>query len=291
MSDPLPDPHDSFTKAIVQGPDVHKNPDATDVQTIVPLAGLTNQEFQDLAASILVVIPHRSNEGIWAGIATHFGMWGRIGLRIATVKDPHGGFIEVTRGGIVQLFLETAWRTPELKYLVMIDNDESMGWDAPLKLAQHGLPVVSGVVCGYNPERGIFACFTAKDKNGLARFPSMRETKMLPAEGVIEVEQTGTGLICIRRDVLETIIENDEEPFMIPESIRRDAVHKGNLSKSEDICFSERVKKYGFKSYVDLSIHALHYKSIPIGWPEECVDGNMKAIDWKPSVFDYKGVD
>lgn len=269
---------------------MHEDPDATDVQTIVPLAGLSDEEFAALAASVLVVIPHRSNEGIGAGICTHFGMWGRIGLRIATIKDPHGGFIECTRGGIVQLFLETAWKTPELRYLVMIDNDQTIQWDAPLRLAQHGKPIVSGVVCGYNPERGIFACFTAKDENGIARFPSYRDTKFLPAEGLIEVEQAGTGLVCIRRDVLETIRENDEEPFMIPEDVRRESIRMGNLKKSEDIVFSERAAKYGFGRYVDLGIHATHHKMIPIGWPADCIDENIKAIDWKPSAFDYKGV-
>ena len=50
------------------------------------------------------------------------------------------------------------------------------------------------------------------------------------------------------------------------------------------------IKKYGFKRYVDLSIHATHHKLIPIGWPMECIDENIKAVEWKPSSFDYKGV-
>lgn len=277
-------------EATLQGTDVDKDEDAKDVETLVPLAGLTNQQFQDLAESVLVVIAHRSNEGINAGICTHFGMWGRLGLRVATVKDPHGGFIECTRGGMVQLFLEAAWKLPQLKFIVMIDNDEAIAWDAPLRLAQHDLPIVSGVVCGYSPERGIFACFTAKDENGIPRFPSYRDTKFIPAEGLIEAEQVGTGLICIRRDVLETMREMDEEPFFIPEEIRKESVKVGNLKKSEDIIFCERAAKYGFKRYVDFSIHATHYKTIPIGWPNECIDDTAKAIDWKPSPFDYKGV-
>jgi len=280
----------NYISATVQGPDSHESEDATDVQTVMPLAGLTDEQFAELAASILVVIPHRSNEGIGAGICTHFGMWGRIGLRVATVKDPHGGFIECTRGGIVQLFLETAWKNPDIKYLVMIDNDQSIQWDAPLRLAQHEKPVVSGVVCGYNAERGIFACFTAKDENGIARFPSYRDTKFLPAEGLIEVEQAGTGLVCVRRDVLEVIRENGEQPFMIPEDVRVEGIRAGQLRKSEDICFCERVCKYGFGRYVDLSIHATHFKTVPIGWPADCIDDTISAIDWKPSAFDYKGV-
>ena len=150
--------------------------------------------------------------------------------------------------------------------------------------------ICSGVVCGYNAERGIFACFTAKDENGIPRFPSFRDTKLLPAEGLIEAEQVGTGLICIRRDVLETLRENDEEPFMIEEDIRKESIRTGNLRKSEDIVFSERAAKYGFGRYVDLSIHATHYKYVPIGWPADCIDDSIRAIDWKPSAFDYKGV-
>ena len=274
----------------VSGSAVHEDEDAENVQTVVPLPGLTNEEFAALCASVLVVIAYRSGQGISPGICSHFGMWGRIGLNWATIQDPFGGFIEVTRGGMVQFFLEIAHKNPSLRYLVMIDNDESIPWDAPLRLAQHQLPIVSGVVCGYNPERGIFACFTAKDENGVARFPSFRDTKTLPSEGVIEAEQVGTGLVCIRRDVLETIRDNGEEPFFIPEEFRIESVRFGQLRKSEDICFCERAAKYGFKRHVDLSIHATHHKNIPIGWPAKSIDESMRAIDWKPSPFDYKGV-
>jgi len=280
----------SYIGAKISGPDVHEDEEATSVQTIMPVAGMSDEQFAELCASIMVVIPHRSDEGIWPGIAQHFGMWGRVCMRMAFIKDPFGGFIECTRGGIVQTFLEYAWKHPELKYLVMIDNDQTIQWDAPIKLAQHGKPITSGVVCGYSPERGIFACFTAKDENGVPRFPSWRDTKSLPAEGLIEVEQVGTGLICIRRDVLETLKENDEQPFFVPEKDRIESVKSGNLKKSEDICFCERAARYGFKRYVDLTVHATHHKNIPIGWPGDSIDPTIEAIDWKPSQFDYKGV-
>lgn len=274
----------------VSGPNVHEDPDAENVQTVVPLPGLTAEQFAELAASVMVIIAYRSGQGISPGICAHFGMWGRIGLNWATIQDPFGGFIEVTRGGMVQFFLELAYKNPSLRYIVMVDNDESIPWDSPLRLAQHGLPVVSGVVCGYSPERGIFACFTMEDENGVARFPSFRDTKTLPAQGVKEAVQVGTGLLCIRRDVLETIRDNGEEPFFIPEEFRLESVRMGQLRKSEDICFSERCAKYGFKRYVDFSIHATHHKNIPIGWPTKSIDESVDAIDWKPSPFDYKGV-
>lgn len=281
----------NYTSAKIQGPDPKQMLDeAEEVKQTAPLPGLTDKEFAALADSILVVIPYRAGEGIASGICTHFGMWGRIGLRVATIKDPHGGFIEMTRGGIVRLFQDVVEKNPTIKYLVMIDNDESIVWDAPLRLAQHGKPIVSGVVCGYSPERGIFACFTAKDENGVCRFPSWRETKMLPADGLIEVEQVGTGLLCVRRDVFETIQNSGEEPFFIPEDVRIESVRIGNLKKSEDICFAERAARHGFKRYVDLSVHAGHSKTLEIAWPHDCIDPDLDAIEWKPSTFDYRGV-
>jgi hypothetical protein len=260
--------------------------EARDISTIGPLPGLSDEEFMELCKSVVVVIPHRHREGINVGICMHFGMWGRIQLAWANYRDDHGGWIETQRNGMAKWFLQFAFKNPEIKYCVMIDNDQSISWDAPLQLARHGLPIVSGVVCGYTHERGIFACFTAKDENGVTRFPSFRDTKFLPAEGVKEVEQVGTGLICIRRDVLETIAENDEEPFTIPEEFKRGGVVK----KAEDIIFCERAKRYGFTTHVDFAVHAMHYKTIPINWPAECVDESVDAIQWSPSVFDYKGV-
>ncbi len=280
----------SYTTAKIQGPEPLKAvKDPQEVKQAAPLPGLTDQEFQDLAQSILVVIPYRSDEGINIGICTHFGMRGRIGLRVATIRDPHGGFIECTRGGMVKCFQEVVHANPNVKFMVMIDNDQQITWDAPLLLAQHGLAIVSGVVCGYSHERGIFACFTAKDENGVSRFPSWKETKKLPAEGLIEVEQCGTGLLCVRRDVFETIDASGEQPFFIPEDIRIESVRTGNLKKSEDICFAERAEKNGFKRHVDLSVHAGHQKSIGISWPQDCIDPDLDAIDWKPSTFDYRG--
>lgn len=282
----------SYTGIRISEPNPAQNEDATQIQSVVPLAGLTHEQFQELAKSVLVLIPYRKHQGIHPGICMHFGMWASCGLRWGTVEDPHGGFIEVQRGSIVAMFREYAYKNPEIRYLVMIDNDQGIMWDAPLRLAQHGLPVVTGVVCGYSPERGIFACFTVKDQHGIARFPSWRDTKFLPSEGVIEIEQCGGGLLCIRRDVIDMIDESEgaHAAFYIEEEARKASSAEGNLKMSEDLAFCRRVKKLGFKRYVDLSVHASHYKTISIGWPFDCIDENIKAVEWKPSPFDYKGV-
>ncbi len=213
--------------------------------TIGPLENMDDEAFKALVRSIMVVIPYRANEGIHPGLCTHFGMWGRIGLRVATVKDTFGGFIEITRGNMVDLFLQHARDNRELKYVVFIDNDEHIEWDAPLRLVSHGLPVVSGIVCSYHPTRGIFACFTAKDENGTPRFPSWQETKLMPNTGLIEAEQVGMGLVAVRRDVIEKVMDEHRAPFMIPEEMRMEAIRTGILPLGEDLVFCDRVRAAG----------------------------------------------
>ena len=75
---------------------------------------------------------------------------------------------------------------------------------------------------------------------------------------------------------------------VIPEDIRKQSVNEGNLRKSEDICFCERAEKYGFDRFVDLSVHAAHFKTISISGPKDSVDPDIDAIDWKPSKFDHR---
>lgn len=264
--------------------DPQADTDAQEIQMATPIEGLSDEEFMELADSTLVVVPHRGSINV--GISRHFGMWAKIGLRWADIKDEHGGFIQTQRNAMAKWFLEFAHKNPQVKYCVMIDSDQTIQWDAPLRLSRHGKPIVSGIVCGYNKERGIFACFTAKDENGVARFPSFRDTRVLPASGLRQVEQVGTGLVCIRRDVLETIMDSEQEPFTIPEEYTRGGV----IRKSEDVVFCERARRHGFKCYVDFSVHAGHYKTLMLAWPQEALDEQADAIQWQPSVFDYKGV-
>lgn len=260
------------------------NPEAqADSNSVVlgsPIDGMSEEEFAALARKILVVVPHRSSEGIHEGICIHWGLWARWGLRVAEVIDPHGGFIEIVRAGIVRVFLDHRKLNPEIEYLIMIDNDERIEWDAPWRLARHGVPVCTGVVCGFTEKKGIFACFTVKSKDGGAYFPTLKHTGIMPREGLVEVHQTGTGLLCVRHDVFETMLACGDVPFYIPEEIRRNAATSGDLHKSEDITFSDMCEKYGFKRYADLSVHAVHYKRIGIDWPDEKRLDSLPASEW-----------
>lgn len=267
-------------KVCIQTDNPQEHPGADEIVVGSPLPGMTEDEFAALARKILVVVPHRSSEGIHEGICIHWGLWARYGLRVAEVKDPHGGFIEVVRAGIVRTFLDYRRVKPEIEYLVMIDNDQRIEWDAPWRLARHGVPVSTGVVCGYTEEKGIFACFTVKNPSGAAYFPTLKHTGIMPAEGLIEVHQCGTGLLCIHHSVLDQFIACGEIPFYIPEEIRKQAATTGDLRKSEDICFADLCEQYGFKRYADLSVQAVHYKNIGISWPHDKLDHALAPSDW-----------
>lgn len=254
------------------------------------IPGYSIEQQLALGREIMVVIPHRQNEGISPSFFTAKGWWDMSGMKVGLLKDPNGGFLEITRCGMVKWFLDTCKTNPELKYLVMIDNDEGVHWHAPMLLARHDLPIVSGVVCGFSPERGMFACFTMPDSKGQPRFPSHRDTKTLPRTGLKEAHQVGTGLLCVRKDVLQTMWDSGVYPFLLPEESRRASAECGNVLKTEDIIFAEHARKFGYKSYVDFSVEAVHYKTIPLSWPRDSFT-DSDAIEWRVSDSDYAGVD
>lgn len=259
------------------------------VPTPLGSLGMTFEEVKALSRQILLAVPHRSQEGISPGICINYGLWGPMGVKIFHVGDPNGGYIEVLRAGICRSFLDSCERFPELKYLVMIDNDESVDADCLIRLARHDLPIVSGIVCSASETKGIFACITVKTKTGAAYFPTLNSTKVMPAEGLVEVHQAGTGLLCIRKDVLETFKSMNEIPFYIPESTRRDGAATGDLSRSEDISFSDVCEKLGIKRYADLSVHAKHRKPLTLSWPLENIDATLRAEDWDVKPHDSEG--
>jgi hypothetical protein len=251
-------------------------------ECVIPegLPGLSIEETREIGKQITVAIPYRSSEGIAAGICTHFPIWAGFGIQIAEIRDPHGGFIEIVRAGIVRVFLDQRRINPERKFLVMIDNDEAVEWDAPLRLARHNLPVVTGVVCSMSDEKGIFACFTVKQKNGEAYFPTTKKTGVMPAQGLVEVHQTGTGLLCVRYDVFEKILDSGAIPFYIPEELRKQSALTGDLHRSEDITFADACDWLGIKRYADLSVQAKHQKLVSIMWPKDLLDPNLSGDDW-----------
>ena len=249
---------------------------------------MTEEEFQELVDQTLIMVPHRISEGINPGLADVKAIWARFGAVTAQVEDSFGGFIEIVRSGMVRTFMEYCRNHPKIDKMVMIDADENVPWDAPYRLAAWDLPVVSGVVSNYSENRGVFACFTMKDEHGVARFPSYNFTKKMPGKGLVKAHSVGCGLICIKKVVFEKMYDNKMIPFYIPEETRRAAADTGLLTWGEDIAFCRQCEELGFDRYVDLSIHAVHYKTMPITWPRAALDYEMDPQKWKVSPKDYR---
>lgn len=264
-------------------------PGSTETVTDImqPIMGMSPEEFMKLTRSVLIVIPHRAGEGICGDLAQTIGFWAVNGTPVATVADPFGGFIELTRAGIVKTFMQYCSDHPEVDKLVMIDSDERVEWDAPYRLAMWDLPVVSGVVCTANQLRGVFACFTVKDKYGQARFPSYNFSKTIPSRGLLEAHSVGTGLICVKKSVFQAIYDSGKTPFIIPEAIREQSIESGILKWGEDISFCRQAEDLGFKRYVDLSVHATHFKTLAVDWPKHAIDSNIDVRDWRVDDRDY----
>jgi hypothetical protein len=251
----------------------------------LPIPG--TKQFDDLIRSILVIIP---NGGVVCSeMINTIWHWGSIGLSVAGVLDEQKGFVEITRGKCEREFLKWSDANPDCKYLVFVDSDEHVPVDSPLKLALWGLPIVSGVICGYSGERGVFACFEDYDTNGVPRFPTYTMTKTLPSRGLKRVHIAGTGLMCIRRDVFETILDKGGLPFMIPSELRNDSYRQGAILQGEDASFCAKAAALGFGTYVDFAVRGAHYKPLRIGWPESGLDDDLHPDDWHPTAMDYKG--
>ena len=302
----------SYTVKYVNHQDVNDE-DAEYTVKVEPFPNMTEEEFQQLCASVLVLIPYRFPEGPSAELFHCNGIWGRLNTPVSSIRDPHGGFIEVLRGGMLRAFKDYADKRPHIKYVVMIDSDEAPEWDAPYRLAywdfmreraafppgtpqetiddisRNGAPVMSGVVCAYNAHRGIYACFTSWEPDGKVAFPSFTGTKVLPAYGLQQAYQVGTGLICIRKDVVDSFdcwdkdyrdVPDENVPFLMPHELRKKGVLTGDLFKGEDIIFSEQADARGFRRYVDLSVHATHFKTLPLSWPRDSILPDLTVSDW-----------
>jgi hypothetical protein len=252
-----------------------------------PILGMPESEFAALAASVMIAVPHRPSEGVHPGIAMAAGLWARCSTPISYVEDQFAGNIAELRMGIVRAFLEYARFNPQVQYLVMIDSDESVQWDAPYRLAAWGEDIVTGVVCSYNRSRGIFACITLKDRYGIPRFPSLNFTRKMPSRGLIEIAGCGAGLLCIKKSVLEKFAESGEIPFYIPEESRKACWETGTLKIGEDIAFTKAAERLGFKLYADLSVRAQHFKTVCVEWPEHALDHEMNPQEWQVDARDY----
>jgi hypothetical protein len=109
----------------------------------------------------------------------------------------------------------------------------------------------------------------------------------MPAKGLVRCRRVGTGLVCIRADVLERFDEAGEIPFFLPESIRMASVKEMQIKTGEDMYFCEQAERLGFDIWADLSVRAKHYKKVAISWPDGATDSSLSVEDWSVSAKDW----
>jgi len=250
------------------------------------ILGMPQSEFAALARSCQIVIPHRASQGLRGEMAACFPQWALWETHVVPLEDQHGGFVELTRAGICREFIASCQDRPELDKLIMCDGDQTLSWDAPYRLAMWDLPIVSGVVCNYHSRRGVWACFTVKDQYGVPRFPSSKYSK-LPTRGLLKAHSFGAGLICIKKSTIEAMHAAGMAPFEIPEATRKHALVTGVLKTSEDTSFCHQCESLGIDRYVDLSVQAVHWKTVPLSWPMGSYDQDAKAEDFKIDIREY----
>ena len=273
--------------ALVIGPRADENKSGSERMKIEPILGMSPDEFAALAESVFIMVPHRADDGVTANIMLNTGFWARFGTSITAIRDDFGGFIEMTRANMVKMFRQVREDNPKIKYLVMIDNDEEVNWDAPYQLAAWDLPIVSGIICSHAPTRGIFANVFIKDEFGVARMPSFNRTGKIPGKGLKECHSVGTGLLCIRFDVFEKIIEAGDMPFVMTLEDRQSCFDTGVLKVGEDTTFCAQARKQGFKCFVDFAVRGKHFKTLAVEWPHSHIDDSIDVRTWQVDPGDY----
>lgn len=174
---------------------------------------MMNQELVESGfdpSTILVQILHRATDPINETLQESLYSWVATGFAVQPLKDRFGGWIDTARNWQANLFLKAG----SFKYQLIIDADVGAPVNTPLLLARHDKPVVSAVVPCYTKERGLFVNIAMKGRDGKARFPSLKHTKTMPARGLVEVHNAGTGCLLVRRDVLKTLwdkYENEQQ--------------------------------------------------------------------------------
>jgi hypothetical protein len=151
-----------------------------------------------------------------------------------------------------------AWRfltQTKAEYLFFIDSDivfEPVHFD---RIVAHGLPVVGGIY--FKKSHKLEPCIEGK----------IGEED--PKTHLLEVKSTGTGFLCIRRDVFEKVremmLKEDPDNFCYegdpdPET-RWDFFPFGARKRSyrsEDWYFCDLARRAGFKVYVDCSVQLGH---------------------------------
>jgi hypothetical protein len=159
----------------------------------------------------------------------------------------HPSFHPITqnRNKIVQDFLSK----PQYDYLFMIDDDNVPPADF-LHLADYDEDIVGSLYVGYNKGMIIPFCLD-RAKTGLFEVADLKKKR-----GFAKCDAVGTGVICIRRNVLE----DERLKFPFRNEYDKDGIKKLGL----DINFCKRAGELGYKVFCDLDMVSAHWKEMDL---------------------------
>lgn len=169
---------------------------------------------------------------------------------------PTGRPIPDNRHKIVKQFLEGDW-----DYLVMLDDDNPC-YKNIFELLDLNLPVVGGVYPGKNETGIILFAFETALKDGKVTFKQLPLDKR---EGLQRVGAVATGLMVIRRDVLEKIAKKGWKPF--EEKFDEDGV----LEYGDDIGFCMKCQELKIPVYAHFNYIGSHWKTVDLLWVADLV--------------------
>ena len=151
--------------------------------------------------------------------------------------------IAQNRNMIVQNFLSR----PQYDYLIMIDSDNVPPLNL-LNLVDYQKDIVGVLYCGF--QKGMIIPFVMKaGKDGLYKVMDLNDKK-----GLVECDAIGTGVIVIKREVLEKV----RHPF------RNEYDADGIKLMGLDFNFCKRAKEQGFKVYAHLDYVTSHWVTMDL---------------------------
>jgi hypothetical protein len=169
---------------------------------------------------------------------------------------PTGRPIPDNRHKIVKRFLEGDW-----EYLVMLDDDNPC-YKNIFNLLDLDLPVVGGVYPGKSKTGITFFAFETAKKNGKVVFKQMPLDKR---EGLQEVGAVATGLIVIKREVIQQMVDKGWEPF--EETFDKNGI----LEYGDDMGFCLKCQKLDIPIYAHFDYIGSHFKTVDLLWVADMI--------------------
>jgi hypothetical protein len=181
------------------------------------------------------------------------------------------------RNKLVKQFLKT-----DATHLFFIDSDIRFNFTDPIKIVLHDKDVVVGAypMKSQNLERLVGKRFSSEAdiRKTMSRYVTNFVFESPEAEaagelaivdGLVEVHDAGTGFMCIKREVIEKMIEAYPETEYIPERENEPSwalfdtmIDDDKRYLSEDYTFCRRWQKLGGKIQLDPDVRLDHFGSI-----------------------------